>query len=511
MLINKREDYYKLISELNDDSLYSESDRVAAMRELCLTDLYFLLRYGCSRADVDNDWLFERAREVQSTPDNMLDLWFREGYKSTWITFALTIQDILNNPEITIGIFSHTRPMAKGFLRQIKREFELNENLKYWFSDILYQNPSKEAIKWSEDDGIIVKRKTNPKESTVEGWGVVDGQPTGKHFNLLIYDDIVTQGSVSTPDQIAKTTDSLALSYNLGAHGGKRRFIGTRYHFNDTYRVLIDRGTVIPRVYAVTEDGSSTGKPVFLTQERINEKRRDMGSFVFSAQMLQNPVADSSQGFQREWLQFYDNESPRHINWYLLVDAANAQRKTSDYTSMWAVGCASDGNIYAIPEVRDRLNLTQRCSRLLELHRKYKPTQVRYERYGMGGDIAYIMTEQEKQGYRFDIIEVAGNQVSKNDRIKRLVPLYENRKIYHPRERFVTDYEGKARDLIHDYIEEEYAAFPVPLHDDMLDSLARIQETEGKSYNSGKSIKLQLTYPSESEHVYTPRTDRRSY
>ena len=77
-----------------------------------------------------------------------------------------------------MGIFSHTRPIAKGFLRQIKRELEGNNVLKALFQDILHADPQHQSPKWSEDDGIIVKRKTNPKEATVEAWGLVDGQPT---------------------------------------------------------------------------------------------------------------------------------------------------------------------------------------------------------------------------------------------------------------------------------------------------------------------------------------------
>ena len=428
-----------------------------------------------------------------------MDLWAREHYKSTVITFALTIQEILNNPEITIGIFSHTRPNAKGFLRQIKREFELNGNLKNWFQDVLYDNPAKQAIKWSEDDGIIVKRETNPKESTVEAWGVVDGQPTGKHFSLLVYDDIVTKESVTTPEMIEKTTDALALSFNLGAHGGRRRFIGTRYHFADTYKTIMDRGTVTPRIYPATHDGSLTGNPVFLTPEQNNNKRRDMGIYVYSCQMLQNPVADSSQGFDRGWMQYFDGRPPEECVWYLLVDAANGKRKSNDFTSIWAVGLGADNNYYCIPEVRDRLNLTERANRLIELHRKYKPIEVRYERYGMMADISFIMVKQEQIGYRFPIIEVAG-PTSKIDRIKRLVPLFEDSKIYLPRTYIVTDYEGKSRDLVHDFIEEECVPFPVPLHDDMLDALARITEQEGMKHGADKKIDLKLQWPQKKKY-----------
>ena len=31
---------------------------------------------------------------------------------------------------------------------------------------------------WSLDGGLVVKRKSNPKEATVEAWGLVDSQPT---------------------------------------------------------------------------------------------------------------------------------------------------------------------------------------------------------------------------------------------------------------------------------------------------------------------------------------------
>lgn len=466
-------------------ALLEEKDR-REERHRARTDLYYLLTDVLGRRDMERAWLRDRCREVEENRDDFLDLWAREHYKSTIITFGLTIMEILGSHgddplprydgrELCFGLFSHTRPIAKSFLRQIKEEFEGNRRLQRLFPDVLWSDPKKQAPKWSEDDGIIVKRKSNPKEATVEAWGVVDGQPTGKHFPRLVYDDVVTKESVTNPDMIAKTTDSLALSYNLGAHGGTKRFVGTRYHFNDTYRTVIDRGTVQVRTYAATEDGTPDGRPVLLDAEALAQKRRDMGSYVFGCQMLQNPRSDETQGFKEEWLRYYDQMHAQGLNTYLLVDPANEKRKRSDFTVMWVVGLGPDQNYYLLDGLRDKLNLTQRAAMVIELHRKWKPKQVRYEEYGLQADVQHIKSVQELENYRFDILEVAG-QTSKNDRIRRLIPLFEAHRVYLPRTLHRTNYQGQVEDLIEIFKNQEYKAFPVPLHDDMLDALARIEE-----------------------------------
>lgn len=444
-----------------------------AMRELCLNDLFFLLVYVLRRSDIDRDWLYERCREVADSPDGHLDLWAREHGKSSIITFGLTIQNILRDPEVTVGIFSHTRPIAKDFLCQIKREFEDNEGLKRLFQDVLYKDPKKESPKWSEDDGIIVRRKTNPKESTIEAWGLVDGQPTGKHFSILVYDDVVTLKSVTTPEMISKTTEALKLSYNLGVSGGRRRMIGTRYHYNDTWGEVERLGTAIVRKYPATDDGTEAGNPVFLSKKENDEKRRDMGPYVYGCQMLQDPVADKAMGFKREWISFWHADSWDHLNTYLLCDPAGEKKKDNDYTVMWVVGLGYDRNYYLIDGIRDRLNLTERTELLFYLHRKYLPLGVGYEKYGKDSDIAHIESQMEKMKHNFTITALGGS-MPKNDRIRRLVPLFEQRRMFIPYRLDYVDREGKQVNLVESFINEEFCAFPVGIHDDMLDCLARI-------------------------------------
>ncbi len=468
-----------------------ENQLIPAMRHLCRTDLYFLLRYGLGRADVEHPWLFERCGEVQRAPDGMLDLWSREHYKTAIISFGKSLQDILashgdgplpeyKGREVTIGLFSHTRGLAKRVLRQIKNEFENNLKLKTWFPDILYSDPRGEATKWSEDEGLVVKRKSNPAEATVEAWGVTDGQPIGKHFTLLVYDDVVVPESVNTPDMMSKTLDMLRLSFALGSEGGKRRFIGTRYHANDAYKSLIDNGTAKPRIHLLTRDGSADGEPTLRSKEWIADKRRDMGPYIFATQMLQNPLADETQGFKEEWLRFHDGMATNGLNIYILIDPAGTKGKKSDYTAGWVMGLGPDENIYVLDMVRDRLNLSQRAQLVMRWHRKYRPKvqgAVRYERYGLQADIEHLHDMQRQQNYRFDITEVAG-QVNKAERIKRAMPYFEQRRVYLPRTHYYTQYDGKTVDLVQDFIQQEFKCFPVSIHDDMLDALARLFEPE---------------------------------
>ncbi|MDH5512332.1 MAG: hypothetical protein OEY27_03875, partial [Gammaproteobacteria bacterium] len=148
--------------------------------------------------------------------------------------------------------------------------------------------------------------------------------------------------------------------------------------------------------------------------------------------------------------------------------------------------------------VRDRLNLAERLERLFTLHRKWKPKQVRYERYGMMADIEAIKSRQETETYRFDVTEVAG-VTSKTDRIKRLIPMFEQGKVYLPKTMHVTDFQKTTVDLVHSFVEEEFYPFPVGLHEDMLDALARIAEPD-----------LKLVWPKEEavpEYIPPPRIE----
>lgn len=440
-----------------------EDDTAERWREaeswLGRNDLFYLLVRLLRREDLNKDWLFDRCREVQAEPDGCLDLWAREHGKSSVITFGLTIQDILRDPEITVGIFSHTRPVAKTFLRQIKVEFEGNVWLKHLYPDVLWDAPHKQSPKWSEDDGIIVRRKGNPKEATVEAHGLVDGQPTGRHFRLRVYDDVVTRESVTTPEQIEKTTRAWELSDNLGVQydlGGRSRHIGTRYSMFDTYHAMLARNAVKPRIYPATHNGRFEGKPVLFSQSEWERRLRTQSRTTVAAQLLQNPMADDDAVFRTIWLKSYEIR-PRTLNVYIMADPSRGRSSSSDNTAIAVIGIAAGGVKYLLDGMCHRMTLSQRWVALRTMYHRWSAmpgvqhVSVGYERFGAQSDDEYFDEQMRLETRRgianahFVIEELnwpreGGN--SKRERIERLEPDFRNGRFYLP---LPVLYEGKPK------------------------------------------------------------------
>ena len=500
------------VLELWEDLTKAGKD-VKMVRALALEDRYFLLVQLMGRTDLLHPWLYERCREVEKEPDGYLDLWAREHYKSTIITFAGTIQEILRDPEITVCIFSHTAPIAKSFLSQIRVELQTNDKLKKLFPDILYENPRSESPCWSLDKGILVRRKTNPKEMTVEASGLVDGQPTSKHFKLMVYDDVVVKESVSTPEQIEKTTNSWELSDNLGSQGGRKWHIGTRYSFGDTYETIMEKGAVVPRLHPATKDGTFDGEPVFMSREVLENKKIIQGPSTFAAQMLQNPLGGKERMFNVEDLMVYELR-PSTLNVYILCDPARSKKRGSAKTAIVVLGVDHGMNKYLLDGFNHRMDLKERWEHFSLMYKRWSRMpgvqQVRmgYEKFGAQADMDYFTEQMGKPGQpKFEIVELAwprDGEGAKTDRVQRLGPDIRSHKFYlphptdpknmtkHQRQMVAEgltyrlsqsiirkDEEGKKYDLVAEF-RMQLHYFPYGSLKDLVDAASRVYDMEAR-------------------------------
>lgn len=341
--------YERIFSDIAKGKL----DLVQTFRTLILEDLWFLVYTVFEIPAANHPFVVKSCRDVQFGPkDYTLDLWGREHFKSTIITKGETIQEVLRNPEERIGIFSHTRSNAKGFLRPIKSVFETSLLLKKCFPDILYEKPESEAPKWSEDDGIIVKRKGNYTESTVEAWGLIEGMPTSRHYTKRKYDDIMTQDYVNSPDQMMELSDKFDHSQNLGTDGGTHRVIGTPYHYNDVYAQLrkkknhLGKSAYHIRLKPSTDNGQINGKPVLISQARLDNLKQDLK--VFNSQHLLDPSPVGVRALDSSYLDYIPaHKIPKDLYKFLIIDPAGDDKKgTGD---SWAIV------VYGISPFRDDL------------------------------------------------------------------------------------------------------------------------------------------------------------
>jgi hypothetical protein len=422
------------------DAIDQNGKDMAAIRWLCLNDRYYLLIKMLRGYHAWHPWIYDRCREVEANPDGYCDIWAREHFKSTIITFAGSIQEILRDAEVTIGIFSHKASIAQEFLKQIKRELEHNQNLKATFPEVLYANPEKQSPVWNIESGLIVKRQSNPKEATIEAHGLVDGMPTGKHYRLMIYDDVVTRESVNTPEQIAKTTEAWELSDNLGTMGGRKWLIGTRYHYADTYAEIIKRGAARARIYPATHDGTMDGRPVLFTATEWARRIRDQGEATVACQLLANPLAGHQRMFNVNDLQVYEVR-PLTLMGYLLIDPARSMKKDSANTAMVVLGIDAAGNKYLLDGVDHKMDLMDRWRWMRDLWHKWRSApgmmglHVGYERYGAIADLDYFHERQRIEKASFEIVELEwprDGERSKQDRVQRLVPDIRGHRFYLP-------------------------------------------------------------------------------
>lgn len=422
----------------------------AAIRRLIKADRFYLLVRVLRRIDCLHDWIYHQCRTVEANPDGYIDIWAREHYKSTVITFAGIIQEIVLDSEVTIGLFSHTKAIAEKFVLQIQQELETNELLKWACSDVLWARPAAEAPRWSVKNGLVVRRQGNPKEGTLEAWGLVDGMPTGAHFRLMVYDDVVTDKSVNTVDQITKTTEAWSLSGNLSTEGGRKWYIGTRYHFADTYQTIIDRKAAVPRIHPATRDGTKEGRPVLFSQFEWDKRKTDSLDSTLACQMLCSPLAGSQRMFNVNDLQVYEAR-PRTLMCYLLCDPARSKKKNSANTAMVVIGIDTAGNKYLLDGVDHKMDLMERWRWFRDLRNTWvdAPGVVGlvcgYEVYGAQADMDYFQERQRVEGNHFEIIELEwprDGEESKVDRIQRLVPDVKGHRFYLP---YPTDEERLTR------------------------------------------------------------------
>jgi phage terminase large subunit-like protein len=502
-------DYEKLSAEMEQLRVADPKDWAYRQRVLCQTDLPWLL----SEVLTTRWWMhpefpqmplfrhqfaIDTAHSIQNSPGDELYIISRGHLKTTTLV-GRQIQVVLNDPNACMGTFSITKDLAEMIVGQIATELEVNEFLKNLFEEIFYEDPVHESPNWSKKSGLQVKRPMVYKDPTFRPFGLLDSVSTGARMSHLFYDDCVNEKAVTNAAMIQKANERWEMTLNLGYPGTKRYYVGTFYAQGDTYHHMVERGVKLNlhSCYEIDHKRSRFNKegipvqlvvdrnrPVLYTRQFLEGQEKLMGQTMFAIQMLCTPLAVEIADFKPEWVRRYTTppeEARRGMNVCFLVDPAYSKGQNShSRTAIAVVGLNNDNNYYLLDGVLDRLNLGQRLDIMFELHQKYKPWEVRYEQNGWGSDLEAFRIEMERRNYRFSVVPVHPQSISKNKRIERLVPILRAGRFFVPSAGipYLMKETNQRIDLVQWWIEKELIPFPNVVHLDFSDALSRIEEPD---------------------------------
>lgn len=216
----------------------------------------------------------------------------------------------------------------------------------------------------------------------------------------------------------------------------------------------------------------------FIDPEEIEEARLTLSDRAFRQEYLAQFVDKVDGWFRSDWRRWYKTPVPaEQMVRVIVVDPASGKHKAEgeDFSVWWVLGLHTDGNYYVLDFVRERYNLSERVATTIGLHRLYQPHILGYESYGMQADIQAIEDQQEREHYRFSIIELGG-KLDKPSRIERLVPVMRAGRIWFPGVEMRGPMVQSAHRAINEWWEDEVLPYPAgpKAHDDGLDGLSRV-------------------------------------
>lgn len=426
-----------------------------------------------------------------------LFLMFRGSFKTTLITIAHTIQLMLIYPDIRILIASHKKEEGSAeILAAIKRHFMANRKLRDLFPEYCPVAQKTGSMEWGTTEKVNLPNRSHNiiwPEATIEIAGATT-DVTGRHYDVIKADDLVTKDSVTNETMLQKTRQMFGLLKYLFVQPewGLMDVVGTPYHFADLYATLRKSQKMTRVVIPATYPNGEPTFPERFSKGGIENIRTDvsMGSYEFSCQYSLNPVPTEDQIFRPEWWErpkFYwvprDSGKdfpncammPLHLKKYVFVDPASTRRKDSDFTALITVGVDHQGHWWLLDIIRDKLSPSERVRLALDICKKHDLHKIHYETNGFqdtdGFNLKNLAREEE---WSLVIEEVKAAIQSKEDRIRGLQRMYEMGRVHWPRlYRYKSKYERRTVDMVELFRDEAFM-FPKCEHDDMLDAHSQI-------------------------------------
>ncbi len=403
----------------------------------------------------------------------------RYTFKSCICTIGVSLWELVKDTNMRILIYSDANTKAEGFLSSIKAHIEGKVEKSAFSTAFRWFDTTR---KWNQSQIEIADRKTSFVEPSVDTGGE-NTSKVGMHYDLIIFDDIVSDKNITTKEQMDKIANCYKKALSLLRPGGKVLMVGTRWHFGDLYGRIIKESELkgVFDVFIVAgEDDKKYGKYCFsnigtnsLTQRFLEQQKAQQGTYVYSCLYRNNPVDPETATFKHKDFSFYGEVKKDDLYITATCDPAG---EGEDFTAITVVGTDNNLDMYILEIINKHMQLSDTIKEVMRLHNKYTFKMFGLETNFYRGqcriELDRQIDEARKENDHFKLFGVhefnatAKKGEGKYNRMLALQP-------YH--ERGVLKFPGLSVELLEGGFSElafQMIQFPNSPHDDILDSLA---------------------------------------
>lgn len=494
------------------------------LRDMCKKSLFFLCRAVLGFTDFDEAIHKQVCNELQDPKNSRIIIVMpRTWYKSTVGSIGYPIWRAINDPNVRVLVCQNTFSNAVKKLSSIKQIFDKNALFRWLFPEIL---PTA-SCKWSSDVLEVNRTATHP-EGTFEAAGTATAV-ISRHYDVIVEDDTVapekdamgTEMQQPTATEIAKAIGWHNLATPLLTHPrrGQIVIIGTRWGDDDLIGYVIKKFKnyrIITRAVrekdgkpATKEKGGVPAWPGQFDDTVLEEIEAALGPYMFSTLMMNSPMSSTNQTFNRIWFNFFDTIDITDLICCVSLDPAASDKETSgdpDDTAIVATGVnPSDGRIYILDYVAERLNPGETITKLFQFVSLFSPVYCMVESVAYQRTLRYWIEQRQKKLNNYFIIkDVKNARISKNDRIRAMQPFFSNKLVYmrpHMQD-LQRQLLGFMTSMMHDDIVDALS-FQVPFWNETLSSVRKVKKAKNPFDRlSGDSIMEEINMRTKKNNIY---------
>ena len=446
--------------------------------------------------------------DLVTQPDKQVAIAAPRGHaKSTAITHAYTLANMLFRERDFALIISDTEGQAVQFLGDIKKELQENEELIATFGVERFVKDTESDIIVQFKDGDQFRIIAKGSEQKVRGLKWRNKRP-----NLIICDDLENDEIVMNEDRRFKFRQWFFNALlPCRSDDGIIRVVGTVLHMDsllerlmpewgdkDTYVVegvkhltTKKKGWLSVRYQAHNEDFSNMLWPDKFPRDRLEQIRATYIEQGFpegySQEYLNYPIDEENAYFHRgDFLPITDTDET--LEYYVGCDLAISEKDRTAYTVFIVVGVSSTGMLKVVDVIRFRGDGLDIIDELFAVNSRYHPELIIIEKENIARSIgSFLDAEMIKRGTYLNI----DTPVPSQDKVKRARSIQARMRA--GQVEFDVDAEWFPG------LVTEMTQFPRGVYKDQVDALAHIGLTLDKIVDAPTAAELEDQYWDEEE------------